>query len=247
MTRGLCLPLLLLAFPAVAPAQLISIRTVPVAQSDQFDIYPSHNLAMGGISFALPDALRDPFVNPATGARLVSARILGSPLVFRVTGDAGAGRTLPLAALARVGSWFGGAMFALQQVDPSNRTASPIPVQRFDLIAPVPLEPRGRSRNNEYAFASLGRTLGAGISLAVSARWAGLQIVDGVDLLYATSMGLEPSRVATTAEPAGQSCRRGGAHHLAAAQRAAPRVAVAAPSTAHDRPSSIGKRRRSSP
>jgi hypothetical protein len=55
---------------ASLPAQLITIRTVPVSQAHQFDIYPSRTLAMGGVSIAVDDPLLDPFANPATGARV---------------------------------------------------------------------------------------------------------------------------------------------------------------------------------
>ena len=36
--------------PAVAPAQLITIKTLPLAQGDQFGFLPSANEAMGGVS-----------------------------------------------------------------------------------------------------------------------------------------------------------------------------------------------------
>src|SRR3970282_1491885 len=67
-TRRILLPtLLLMAAPAAIAgplaAQLIPVRSVPVAAGDQFLIYPSRNLAMGGVSVALRDPLLDPFVN----------------------------------------------------------------------------------------------------------------------------------------------------------------------------------------
>lgn len=189
MKRAILGVLLLPAISVPAPAQLISIRTVPVAQSDQFDIYPSHNLAMGGVSLALRDPLLDPFVNPAKASRVVGGHFYGAPLLFSVTGDAGAGRTLPLAGMFRSGSWFGGVSLAMQEVDPSRRTASPIPVAGQPFIGPVPqLEPAGRSHGNRYAFGAVGRALGTtGMSVALSGRWADLHAIDGVDLLYAGS------------------------------------------------------------
>ena len=81
----------------IAAAQVIPIQTVPLVPADQFDIFPSLGLAMGGVSIALADTLHDPFVNPATGARLRTAHLLGSPTFYGVSDDAGAGRTLPLA------------------------------------------------------------------------------------------------------------------------------------------------------
>ncbi len=46
----LSLSMLLVACAASLSAQLITIRTVPVSQAHQFDIYPSRTLAMGGVS-----------------------------------------------------------------------------------------------------------------------------------------------------------------------------------------------------
>ncbi len=77
----------------IAAAQVIPIQTVPLVPADQFDIFPSLGLAMGGVSIALADTLHDPFVNPATGARLRTAHLLGSPTFYGVSDDAGAGRT----------------------------------------------------------------------------------------------------------------------------------------------------------
>ena len=73
LSASLCsipLVLVLAAFPCETTAQLISLKTVPVAAGDQFLIVPSQNLGMGGVSIALNDALLDPFVNPAKGARV---------------------------------------------------------------------------------------------------------------------------------------------------------------------------------
>src|SRR5437868_9922845 len=82
-------------FSRLLLAQLISIKTVPIAQGDQFEIFPSQNLAMGGVSIAVPDTLLDPFRNPAKGARLaVAPRFFGSPTFYGVSSGAGGGRTL---------------------------------------------------------------------------------------------------------------------------------------------------------
>src|SRR6059058_1563217 len=89
--------LLALALPGPASAQLISIKTVPIAQGDQFEIFPSNNLGMGSVSIALPDTLLDPFLNPGKGARLGAARFFGAPTAYGISQGAGGGRTLPLA------------------------------------------------------------------------------------------------------------------------------------------------------
>lgn len=194
MTRPVAVSALMLIFAGAAQAQLISIRTVPVAQSDQFDVYPSHNLAMGGVSIALRDPLLDPFVNPATAARETTGRFFGSPVLYSVSQNAGSGRTLPLAAVARKGTWFGSLSLALQQVDPSRQASASsfAPTSLIDVVGPVPeLEPPGRSHGNRYAYLAFGKTLSArGLSVAGSVRWAGLSAVDGVDLLYAGSSSI---------------------------------------------------------
>jgi hypothetical protein len=185
--RVVSLSVVFLAVAVAAPAQTIPIQTVPLVPADQFDIFPSYTLAMGGVSIAVPDTLHDPFVNPAKGARLRAARFFSSPTFYSVSRDAGAGRTLPLGAFAPAGAWFGGLALALQQVD-ASRIASPFPG------APPPgvfttgvtdLGPGPQSHGNALAFATIGRTLpGSGLSLGGSVRWAKLRALDGVDLLY---------------------------------------------------------------
>jgi len=188
------LVLWLLLAPA-ASAQLISIRTVPMG-SEQFEIFPSQNLGMGGVSIALPDTLLDPFRNPAKSTRLDSGRLYGSPVLYRVSQNAGAGRTLPIGAFAKLGSWYSGLALALQEVEPSGPSFSP-PILLTDTRggAPqvVPQVPAStRSHGNAFAFASMGRTLpGTGLSLAGSVRWRKLNAVDGVDMLYARSQSIQ--------------------------------------------------------
>src|SRR5882762_4355430 len=106
-----------LAVVSLASAQIIPIKTVPLAQGDQFLLFPSNNLGMGGVSVALADTLLDPFVNPATGLRLGGSRFFTSPTVYGTSQNTGAGRSLPFAALIGSGAWFGGLAVALQQVD----------------------------------------------------------------------------------------------------------------------------------
>lgn len=190
MKRALPLSALLVAWAAAAPAQLIPIRSVPVSQSHQFDLLPSYTMAMGGVSIAVQDSLLDPFRNPATGARLGTARFFASPGVYSVSSRAGAGRTLPLGALMKAGSWHGGISVALQEVDFSQATG----FQVFPLSCPaceaegIDFGPPERSHGNTYAFAMLGKELSsAGLSLGGSVMWSGLSAVDGVDLLYANS------------------------------------------------------------
>jgi len=99
--RAVCLVVPLICLVSPAPAQLIPIKTIPIAQGDQFQIFPSNNMGMGGVSIALPDSLGDPFANPATTARLRASRFFSAPTVYSVSGKAGGGRSLPFAMLTR--------------------------------------------------------------------------------------------------------------------------------------------------
>src|SRR6059058_3996753 len=67
---ALALSALFLMTAPTLGAQLISIKTVPIAQGDQFNLFPSLNQGMGGVAIGLPDTLLDPFRNPAKGGRL---------------------------------------------------------------------------------------------------------------------------------------------------------------------------------
>src|SRR3989442_4667971 len=117
--RAVCLVVPLFCLVSPARAQLIPIKTIPIAQGDQFQIFPSNNLGLGGVSIALPDSLGDPFANPATTARLRASRFFSAPTVYSVSGHAGGGRSLPFAIVARRTNWDGGPPPVLEQVDPS--------------------------------------------------------------------------------------------------------------------------------
>src|SRR6267142_1589365 len=93
--RAVCLAIPLLGFVPPVRAQLIPIKTIPIAQGDQFQIFPSDNLGLGGVSIALPDSLGDPFSNPATTARLRGSRFFSAPTVYSLSDNAGGGRSLP--------------------------------------------------------------------------------------------------------------------------------------------------------
>src|ERR1043165_9122183 len=58
------------AAPRALPAQIIDLKTTPLAGSDQFTFYPSTGLGITGVSIAIDDSLHDPFTNPAKGKRL---------------------------------------------------------------------------------------------------------------------------------------------------------------------------------
>ena len=186
-SRVVSLSVVLLSVAGTAPAQSIPIQTVPLVPADQFDIFPSTTLAMGGVSIALPDSLHDPFVNPAKGARLRAARFFSAPTFYSVSDDAGGGRTLPLGLFAPAGAWYGGVALALQQVDAARSPTSSLnpPLPLAGSFTPGDLGPAPESHGNAVAFAMLGKTLpGPALSLGGSVSWAKLRALDGVDLLY---------------------------------------------------------------
>ncbi len=193
--RAIPLAALLAARAGTLPAQIIPIKTVPIAQGDQFQIFPSNNLGMGGVSIAIADPLLDPFVNPAKGARVGPARFFTAPTVYSISRGAGGGRMLPVAAVTGAGAWFGGFSLALQEVDPSRPPGFGGGPVILDLVAPGPVgQPTGGSRGNQYAFAMLGKALpAAGVSLGGSVLWSNLNMLDGVDLLYAGSTSIDQS------------------------------------------------------
>jgi hypothetical protein len=194
ITRGVSLASLLLACATTVSAQLISIRTVPISQSHQFEIFPSTTMSMGGISIAIADSLLDPFVNPAKGARLGATRFFGSPSVYSVSNGAGGGRTLPLGALTKTDSWFGGLWFAVQEVDLSeSATTPPVLFRSCPECTELGIDfgAAERSHGNTYAFATVGTELAEGLSLGGSVLWSRLHAIDGVDLLYPGSAYLQ--------------------------------------------------------
>jgi hypothetical protein len=183
-----------LSLASGAPAQIISIKTVPVAQADQFDLFPSRNLAMGGVSIAVPDPWLDPFINPAKGARLDGGLVAGAPGMFSISDNAGGGRTLPLSVIGSRGSWFGGLSLAIQEID-GARDVTPIEVFAGDpfglsTVSPAPPPATRRSHSNRFVYGMLGTPLGNGLSLGASLHWAELNAIDGVELLYARSFDI---------------------------------------------------------
>lgn len=183
--------LLTLAFTigGTASAQVIPIRTVPLAQGDQFVLFPSSNLGMGGVSLALADSLLDPFRNPAIGIQGGGTRFVTSPTAYSSSKQAGGGRTLPLGFVGRTGAWFWGLSGAIQQVEnsgPINGFAVPVALPRGGpAIVQDVAGQENRTHGNSYAFGSIGRALsGTGLSVGGSVQWSGLKALDGVDLLY---------------------------------------------------------------
>ena len=184
------LPLLGLASLATpAGAQLISLKTVPIASGEQFLLAPGRTLGMGGVSLAVHDTLGDPFVNPAKGSRVEGVPFFGSPIVYGISNRNGGGRTLPAGVLAGGERWFGGALLAFQQIENPRFNAGGCCFLAADVAltttTATTVNRPGGSAYNRYASGFLGRKLGGGLSLAASAFGADLEAVEGVDFLYA--------------------------------------------------------------
>ncbi len=190
---------LAVAFPV--QGQLISIKTVPVASGDQFLLFPSENLAMGGVGLGMADLLGDPFSNPATGSRVTETVFFGSPTFYGITDRNGSGKSLPLGALFTSGHWFGAGAVSLQELEGADRErvwpffAVREPWNSFARPMPEPAQDLSEhSGRNLYAFGMLGyRFPEKGLSVGISGSYADLGAVDGVDLLYALSQEIDQS------------------------------------------------------
>ena len=191
LTRlGLRCTLLLVALsiaPGALQAQLISLKTVPVAAGDQFLIFPSQRLAMGGASIALDDKLLDPFSNPAMGAYAGEPQVYSSPTFYSVSNRAGSARTLPVGSTFNSGGWFGNVFAAFQNLKRGERFFWPGPLPN-GFVGPNALS--SRSATNKYANLSVGRAF-SGLSIGVSGFFADLGGIDGVEHLYARAAGID--------------------------------------------------------
>ena len=179
--------------PVRSRAQVVSLKTVPVATGDQFLLLPSERLGMGGTSIALDDMLLDPFVNPAKGVLINESVLLGTPTFYGISNASGAGRSLPVTALFRSDDGFGAISFALQQLESGQR--QDVIFFATDVIWAGPQQRLSESSaTNLYLNGSVGRELGdSGFSVGAGVSWAGLNALDGVEHLYALSNGIDQS------------------------------------------------------
>src|SRR5438874_13402673 len=109
------IPMLFGALTA-AHGQVVTPKTVPVHQDEQFAIFPAARAGMAGISIALDDSLADPFVNPAKAWMGGRGVMFTAPFDHNVTGGHGGGRTLPLGGIASHGAWAGSFVVAWQDL-----------------------------------------------------------------------------------------------------------------------------------
>ncbi|NIQ59422.1 MAG: hypothetical protein GWN71_40555, partial [Gammaproteobacteria bacterium] len=176
-----------------AHAQLISLKTVPLATGDQFQLFPSERVGVGG-GIALTDLLRDPFARPATGARLDGVRFFGSPVLYDYAHESGGGLTLPVGALLSGDRWFGGVAGAIQELRPTQVAGTWFNTSPLDDVVPdgpyLPPSIRDDSRVNSYAFGLLGLRLGEGDAVAVSGFGAWLEAVQGIEEMYDGNVGI---------------------------------------------------------
>ncbi len=157
-------------------AQLIHVRTVPLASGDQFLMIPSSSFGLAGTGLAIDDSLGDAWSNPAKGTLFTGSSMFGSLALYGISDDGGGGRTLPLTGLFRGTSWFGGLSFALQEV--RNEPGA------WSLLSPT----TGR---NLYARGLIGRELGEQWSIGFAGSMSGLDAMDGVDLLYPRAVRID--------------------------------------------------------
>ena len=173
--------LILLLMTNVAVAQLISLKTIPVATGSQFLIFPSQNMSMGGVHIGLADSLLDQWINPAHGASVNGMQVSSSPTYYRIGNGYGSARSMPLALSWNQGVWFGGASFTLQAMNTAQSQTwwnSGIRTLSENMA------------ENRYLAVYLGRQMG-GLSVGVSGYWASLSALDGVDLLYSNSQSID--------------------------------------------------------
>jgi hypothetical protein len=185
----------------LARAQIIAVKTQPIADGEQFSFFPSANLGMGGVSIAIRDSIHDLFVNPAKGgAGATSGRIrrsyfFGAPSFFSVSSRAGSGSTFPAGVVARSGSSFAAAAVAIQTVTDGQRGFVPSGISVLaEQSGASGVGGADDSHTNRYGFAMLGHTFAASkLSIGASALWSALGAVDGVNLLYTQSRSVSQS------------------------------------------------------
>jgi hypothetical protein len=171
------------AAPA-ARAQLITVKSAPVADGGQFAFQPSANLGLGALSIALADSSLDPFTNPAKGSRLSGTRVFGAPTFFSVSREAGGGLTLPLGVSFSSGKWFSQMLVAMQELDNSRTSDNVFPELAATLDGNMQIVDQKKvSRTNRYLHGLVGRRI-ADFSIAASASYWGLNALDGVQLFY---------------------------------------------------------------
>jgi len=173
--------LLLILLPLAGLAQIVNVKSIPLATGDQFNIYPAKNFGMAGLSIAIDDSLYDGFKNPAKGIFNHGINLFTIPSFYTITDNLGSARSFPLGFNYGNGKLFCGGAFSMQQLKGFEGNNSDI----FDL---------DDSNTNIYLHGFFGKKLmNSGASVGLGVSWAKLRGMDGVDLLYANSDGVEQS------------------------------------------------------
>ena len=167
--------------PLLGFSQLIGIKSVPLATGDQFNMYPANNYGMAGLTIAIDDSLNDAYHNPAKGTFIQGRNLFTLPYFYSITNDLGSAQNFPLGFNYGSDEWFFGGAFSLQQLKGfESNNANPI-----DLDA---------ANTNMYLHGFIGKQLKkSNAAMGVGVSWANLKGMDGVDLLYANSDGVEQS------------------------------------------------------
>lgn len=182
------LVLSLMCVVSASTAQIIPIKTVPLATGSQFSIFPSAHMASGGVSIATDDELLDPFTNPAKGYSVEGFRVLSAPQMYSVSMERGtaegSGRSLPLGMLMKNGDTFGGLYWARQELSTDQN-------ERFGVSPTIVANSAfasGDPESNTYTYAMLGTAIPAmDMVIGASAMWGELNSVEGVNLLFPRS------------------------------------------------------------
>jgi hypothetical protein len=191
--RIACSLLALSLAAASAGAQIVPLRTVPVASGDQFLLLPSATMGMGGVRVAVEDSLGDAWTNPAKGALVTESAFIGSPTYYSIE-NGGGGRTFPMAGMFTGTTWFAGGALALQQIENDTPDDFFIASPWLDIWPPsTPRRLSDASSRNLYASGYVGLRLGSRWSVGLGLGASALDAMDGVDLLYAGSDRIEQS------------------------------------------------------
>jgi hypothetical protein len=173
-----------LLIPQLAIAQLISVKSVPVAEGDQFSIFPSQNISMGGISIALDDPLLDPFLNPAKANGPGSSWFYSSPGYYGISDENGSGKTLPIGGILKQKNWFAGVALAIQTLS-TPQSSNIVPASNDRSLNEL-------SSGNQYFYGVYGRSLPEkNLSFGINLFVANLSALEGVELLYPQSSSIQ--------------------------------------------------------
>lgn len=171
-------------------AQFISVKTIPVASGDQFLLYPSQNLSMGGANIALEDKWLNPIKNPANVLSIISNNFFIQPTFYNISGNLGGAMSLPFTAFITKNNWSSVISFAYQRLEGAGINRNQFGVMPLSISNTN--SPFDRYSKNLYLLASLARKLNnSNWSLGASFFYSYLQAIGGVDLLYGSSSNVE--------------------------------------------------------